>query len=289
VQFCIRDDDTSFFTTPEELEAAYGTASRWGPISLAVIPFCRAGTSRGVPPAMRGCWTVHPLGANPALVSYLRTAVAEGRFEIMLHGYWHDEPHGRPEFASGRDLGKRVAEGRRYLEQLLHTRIRVFVPPHNAIGSQGLRAIAQNGLHLGTTAGIRAGWSLASSRSWKTWFHLRQWRRGGGAGVPWVLDLGDHREISGTVVTPSSRCEEQDAAFESALRMGGVFCAATHYWELPAPGAPGQPSVGEQLQRLIERARSAPSVRWRSVGDILSSGTASSTREGTDSICAASS
>jgi hypothetical protein len=215
--------------------------------------------------------------------------VGKGRFEIMLHGYWHDEQHGRPEFESGRDLGRRVAEGRRYLEQLLHTRIRVFVPPHNAIGSEGLRAIAQNGLHLGGAAGIRTGWPLLSSRSWRTWFHLRQWRRSGGTGVPWVLDLGDHREMCGTAVTPSSRCEEQDAAFESALRMKGVFCAATHYWELNTAGATGQPSVGEQLQRLIERARSVPTVRWRSVGDILCSGTASFTREGADSVCAASS
>jgi len=37
--FAIRDDDTSFFTRPEELEAVY--RSLWGqiPISLAVVPF----------------------------------------------------------------------------------------------------------------------------------------------------------------------------------------------------------------------------------------------------------
>jgi len=278
LQFCIRDDDTSFFTTPEQLEAAYGAVNRWGPVSLAVIPYCRAGTSRGVPASMRGRWTVHPLHENAALVQYLRAAVAEGRFEIMLHGYWHDEPHGRPEFAAGQDLGRRVAEGRRYLEELLHTHIRVFVPPHNTIGSDGLKAIAQNGLHLGCTAGIRSGWSPLAPRSWQTWLRLRQWRRRGEAGVPWVLDLADHREVYGVPVTRSSRCEEQDAAFESARRIGGVFCAATHYWELDTPGATGQPSVGEQLQRLIERARSVPAVRWRSVGDILTGGSVTPVR-----------
>jgi len=97
--------------------------------------------------------------------------------------------------------------------------------------------------------------------------------------VPWVLDLADHREVCGIPVTRSSRCEEQDAAFESAHRIGGVFCAATHYWELDTPGAAGQPSVGEQLQRLIERARSVPGVRWRSVGDILTSGSVTPVRE----------
>ena len=37
--FCIRDDDTSFFTSPEELERVYGQISQLGPVSLAVVPF----------------------------------------------------------------------------------------------------------------------------------------------------------------------------------------------------------------------------------------------------------
>lgn len=66
--FCIRDDDTSFFTSPEELERAYGDIVRWGPVSLAVVPFHRAGTSKGVPEKFRGRWTVHRLHENQELV-----------------------------------------------------------------------------------------------------------------------------------------------------------------------------------------------------------------------------
>ena len=68
--FCIRDDDTSFFTSPEELEAAYGEAAQYGPISLAVVPFHRAGPSKAVPEKFRGRWTVHPLHENRELVDY---------------------------------------------------------------------------------------------------------------------------------------------------------------------------------------------------------------------------
>src|SRR5881409_3233109 len=78
--FCIRDDDTSFFTSPEDLERVYGAVSRWGPISLAVVPFHRAGTSKAVPDKFRGRWSVHPLHENQALVDYLRTGIATGRF-----------------------------------------------------------------------------------------------------------------------------------------------------------------------------------------------------------------
>src|SRR5215831_3831727 len=108
--FCIRDDDTSFFTTPEELDWAYGEISCLGPISLAIIPFCRAGPSQGIPEKCRRQWSIHPLHENQPLVDYLRARIAEGRFEAMLHGYYHDELHTQPEFAGGGDLVRRVAD-----------------------------------------------------------------------------------------------------------------------------------------------------------------------------------
>jgi hypothetical protein len=271
VYFCVRDDDTSFFTSPEELERAYGEVSRWGPISLAIIPFCRAGMSKGIPAKFRGRWSVHPLHENRPLVEYLREAIEGGRFEAMLHGYYHDEPDGRGEFAGGHDLVRRVADGRKYLEDLLHTTIRVFVPPHNTISREGLRALARAGLHLGGVAGVRGGWSPLSHTTWRLWLRLRRWRKHGGMGIPWILDLGDHREIAGIAVTPSSRVLRNETIFESALAMAGVFCGATHYWELDTPSVhPGEPSVGDQLHRLIDCALSDPRVIWRSVGAIVS-------------------
>jgi len=271
MHFCIRDDDTSFFTSPHELESAYGGITKLGPVSLAVVPFCRAGPSKGVPERFREKWSIHPLHENRELVEYLRECVTEGRFEIMLHGYYHDEPDGRPEFAGRDDLHRRVSDGREYLEDVLGTTIRVFVPPHNTIGRQGLSALAQEGLHLGGVAGIRAGWPLFSRKTWVLWRSLRRWRRTGGLGIPWVLDLGNHREIRGNPVTPLSRVQRNEVIFHSALTVGGVFCAATHYWELDVSSVhQGDPTVGEHLRYLIDRAVSDPRVIWRSVGEIVS-------------------
>jgi peptidoglycan/xylan/chitin deacetylase (PgdA/CDA1 family) len=271
--FCIRDDDTSFFTSPEQLEKAYGEITQWGPVSLAVVPFHRAGTSKGVPEKFRGRWTVHPLHENRELVEYLRSGVSKGRFEIMLHGYHHDEPGKSFEFVKGTELVQRVADGRKYLEDLLDTKIRVFVAPRNAVGRAGLRAIARAGLHLGGTAGVTSGWSVISSTTWKTWLKLRKWRQEGGLGVPWILDLGDHREIGGNPVTPLSSYEKNAALFRAVLNINGVFCAATHYWELEAPSVrAGEPSVGEHLHRLVELARSESKVIWRNVGESLENG-----------------
>jgi hypothetical protein len=271
MEFCIRDDDTSYFTSSEELEAIYGEISLQGPISLAVVPFHRAGTSKGVPERFRKRWTVHPLHENRDLVEYLRNGISKGRFEVMLHGYHHDESDGFAEFTNRNDLLQRVSRGRKYLEDLFGTAVRVFVPPGNTIGAVGLRAIAREGLHLGGSAGVRAGWSLAASATWKTWLHLRKWRKNGGVGVPWILDLGDHREIQGNPVTPAANFEDNQARFHTALSMGGVFCLATHYWEMKTPSIHnGAPNVGDHLHHFVRLAKDNPQVFWRSVGDVVS-------------------
>lgn len=266
--FCIRDDDTSFFTTPEELEKAYGEVTQWGPVSLGVIPFCRAGLSKGVPQKFRGRWSTHPLHENGALVAYLRASVSAGRFEIMLHGYHHDEPSGHGEFFEGHDLADKVVRGRHYLEDLLETEIRMFVAPRNVMGRDGLRAIVGAGLHFGGTVGIRAGWPLFSPRTWSQWTKLRIWAKKQDAGIPWVLDLGDHLEIPGNAITPTASFNRNKLAFETALSLGGSFCAATHYWELGVKSKNiGDPPVGEHLRYLIDLARSDDRILWRNVGD----------------------
>ena len=273
MHFCIRDDDTSFFTKPDDLERAYSDVTRHGPVSLAVIPFARAGTSPWVPEALRCRWSVHALGENKALVEYLRKEAASGHFEIMIHGYNHEVPDGRPEFSSGSRPGNRIGDGRKYLEDLLGSRIRVFVPPHNAIGKAGLRSLMRERLNLGGTAGLRSGWSLLSPTAWRIWYHLRRWRIGGGVGIPWILDLGDHCELAGAPVTPLACLAHNEAAFEAARSIGGVFCAATHHWELKAPSRQvGESRVGEHLQSLIKRAVSDTNVHWKTVGDVLEQG-----------------
>jgi peptidoglycan/xylan/chitin deacetylase (PgdA/CDA1 family) len=270
VYFCIRDDDTSYFTSPDELERAYGQVTKYGPVSLAIIPFCRAGTSRGIPKAYRERWSIHPLDENTALVQYLRHGIANGQYEAMLHGYHHDEPDTKREFLGGSDLRRKVREGKRYLEDLLHTTIRVFVPPHNAIGRSGLEAITREGLHLGGVAGMRQGWSWLAPASVRTWWRLRRRRANGRAGIPWVLELADHKELAGNPVTPTSKLKQSLRWFDEANGVDGVFCAATHYWELDQPTEdPDSRTVGDHLQKLIQLALADQRIRWVTVGTAL--------------------
>jgi hypothetical protein len=72
-------------------------------------------------------------------------------------------------------------------------------------------------------------------------------------------------------VTPAASFAENGARFQTALSMGGVFCVATHYWEMGARSThDGAPSVGEHLLHLVNLAKSNPEIKWRSVGDVVS-------------------
>lgn len=268
--FCIRDDDTSFFTAPDELERAYGEVTKHGPVSLAIIPFCRAGNSKGVPAAYREQWSIHALEENRALVEYLRRGIADGRYEAMLHGYHHDEPEHRREFLEGTELVRKVREGKQYLEELLDTTIRVFVPPHNAIGKEGLEAISAAGLHLGGVAGMRHGWPWWSPSCLGIWWHLRRRRKNGLDGLPYVLDVPGHKELAGTPITPAAVLRKSLRRFDEAIGLDGVFCAATHYWEFGQPVTdPDATTVGDHLYKLVRRAMADSKVRWQSVGAVM--------------------
>jgi hypothetical protein len=85
------------------------------------------------------------------------------------------------------------------------------------------------------------------------------------------LNLMDHHAIPGNAVTPVASFAVNKAVFEDTLRIGGIFCAATHYWELNTPSLiEHELRVGEHLRYLVDRARADDRVIWKSVGDIVS-------------------
>src|ERR1700730_8640881 len=100
--FAIRDDDTSFFTRPEELEVIYRPL--WGqiPISLAVVPFTVAAHRIKVFSTSAPEGQTFPFGETSELVTYLEERVQRRQIEIMLHGFTHQyqksEWHGVSEY-----------------------------------------------------------------------------------------------------------------------------------------------------------------------------------------------
>lgn len=235
-RFAIRDDDTSFFTRPEDLDFVYGRY--WGtvPISLAVVPFS-VPVHRG-----RSHSAVHapdqqvPLGENVALVDYLKEKIALGQVEIMLHGYSHEYKQingkwvGEFGWKPQSQLMREIVEGKGYLERLLKVRIRVFVPPSNTIGASGIRAIRAAGLNLSGIMG-RGGDRPFSADYPTAWLKRWAWRLRRGAPYPYPLRYGGHTELCAHALTPRANRDKLLQALNESVAHHWPYVLTTHYWE----------------------------------------------------------
>ncbi len=253
--FAIRDDDTSFFTRPEELDGVYG--DYWGriPISLAVVPFS-VPEHRGhsFNPAYPGDVSV-ALEENQALVDWLREKVRLGHIEVMLHGYSHQYKQigghwvGEYGWKPAPQLAEETLRGKAYLETLLNTQIRVFVPPSNRISREGWEAVRQAGLNL---SGIMGRWGDRpwSAEYFSAWLKRWGWRLKKGDAYPYPLSLGGIQELRGHALTPVADLSALSAQVGECARIQAPFVVATHYWEFP-----DHPAMKATLDQMVATAQ----------------------------------
>ena len=230
--FAIRDDDTSYFTRPEHLEACYGDVWDMCPISLSVVPFHASTKSGGVPPEYWEGDRTFPVGENQELVRFLRGKIREGRVCITMHGYSHQDQRDGPEFDTGVDLVRKVREGKQYLEELFGVPIRVFIPPHNTISRVGYRAVLENNLSIcGSGSMRRRGIRLNDV---PVWAKRKAWRWFRGLPYPFPVHYRTHTEIGYFSLTPIADPAALTAQMRRFHDYGGVFVLATHYWQFGA-------------------------------------------------------
>jgi peptidoglycan/xylan/chitin deacetylase (PgdA/CDA1 family) len=268
VRCAIRDDDTSFFTHPEQLERVYGRYWDRIPISLAVVPAHASTRSKAIPPEHWEGERDFPLGDNVELVEYLRHQVGSGRASIVLHGYSHQNYPDGYEFEVAPGLDERLARGRGYLEALFGVPIRTFVPPHNALSRRGLQAVDRAGLNvLGSFYSFRPDKKPWGPDTLRNYLRIRAHRRETGRTrrdrliYPWPVRYNRHAEFGCQPLVPRTTLEELLRAFEEAHRFGGDFCLATHYWEIDG-------RLADILHALIEYADRA-GVRWVTADELF--------------------
>ncbi|MGZ9262205.1 MAG: DUF2334 domain-containing protein [Candidatus Binatia bacterium] len=257
MKFAIRDDDTSFFTRPEQLLRVYEGIWDRAPISLSVVPFHGRTHTEGIPVEYwSGGNELYPVADNSDLIAFLREQTAKKRVSIMMHGYSHvDEPDGY-EFETATDLERKAREGKRYLEEVFGVPIHAFVPPHNALSAAGYRAVIRAGLDIVQIVRFGHGvrpmalryFSQLARLVWSKfmWKHPYPY-------YPQVLDFGEHREVAYHSLTPSVFFKQRLAELEFCHRRRGVFVLATHYWELDAKTKDGL-TLRDALERLVNRA-----------------------------------
>lgn len=172
---CLRDDDTNFYTTIEELKNGYGEI--WGkyPISLATIPFAH-GSERKIMEydtcpdkfARLDNWEqtasvlelseyhrVHPIGDNSELVNCLKELIKDDKIEIMQHGVYHRYNYDGAEMRHENIALNTIEAGKRYLEKVFDVEINVIVPPSNTIDNIVVKKLRSLGYDLLCSGPIR--------------------------------------------------------------------------------------------------------------------------------------
>ncbi len=262
MKVALRDDDTSYFTEPDRLEAVYHDVWNRLPVAIAVVPHAAGFRDQAIPQKYWQADRPFPLDENPLLVERLRRLVAEGRVTIAQHGFTHEDFPDGCEFQAAPDIEDRLRKGKAYLERVLDTRIRVFVPPHNALSKRGLAAVGEAGLNLlGSFLSFRPSMRPWDSRTLANWWRIRRYRAATGRArtdrmiYPHVLRYSRHAEFGCHSLIPGTRVEDLVSGFEEARRAGGHFCIATHYWEVDA-------TLKNVLLRFLDHAAAIPGVEF---------------------------
>ncbi|MCM8832183.1 MAG: DUF2334 domain-containing protein [Candidatus Omnitrophica bacterium] len=264
MKFAIRDDDTNFFTKPEELEKIYKEI--WAkniPVSLSVIPFAVKSYNSGDWDNFYQDTIQNGIGNNKELVYFLIEKLKEKKISIMLHGFSHqykvsENKTSMPILATKENLEKlkknRIAkklywygeytwkpyeqlkketkEGKEYLEDLFHTKITVFVPPSNDISKHGVKAISECGLNISGTMYLSRFNRPINYYSVKNWLLKLWWRIRYNKVYPYVMDYGSHKELCAYGLVPGVSFEQLKEQFEFCFVKNAPFVLAVHYWEL---------------------------------------------------------
>ncbi|HUD02677.1 MAG TPA: hypothetical protein VMR46_01475 [Candidatus Paceibacterota bacterium] len=225
MKFILRDDDLNYFSTPADIERWYADIFAQGiPVGFSAIPFVTPQSDVYTADSPHKDEEL-PISANRELVEYVQR---QPLIEILQHGTTHETKRGIFEYARAVPIGE-AKRGKEELEKAFGQKVTVFVPPHDWIGSAGVRAIEAAGMDIirGRGAGLRNWlwrWQYAAIFVRMLGFKLVHSLRGVVPAYPRVLDFGKHKEAC------SYRLEDKDV-FEGltyAHQKDGVFVVVVH-------------------------------------------------------------
>jgi len=234
--FAIRDDDTSIYTSVEDIQYAYSEFFGRVPVSLAVIPFCAENNARGgrkfsyPEGVLGGC----DISLNFPLVSFIREKIKLGHVEVMLHGFDHEFEFRNGEWVSecirkNKDrLLEDLKRGKEHLEDIFGCEVNVFVPPANDIDSKGILALRQLGMNLSGMMGFYdRPFSLGYLRAW---LFRWSWRVAKRRPYPRVLSYDGHSELYANALNPFVSEASLMDDLRAAAKLNAPFVVSTHYW-----------------------------------------------------------
>ena len=235
----IRDDDTCFFTKPEQLSSVYNDYWHICPITLSVIPFIDGSVVSMspvilIPEKYKHEAKRYPVGENKELIDFLRDLITKGYIGISLHGYSHERIDDKPEFIASSNLKEKVKEGKTYLEKLLNHKIRVFISPDNSISVAGVKAVIKARMNITSAYGFYPWERSLNYKSLvnfgKLFSHYLKHKKN--HSYPYVLDFGTHKEFTCVGLGRRSTLDQLKNNFHFLRSRDANMCIATHYTTL---------------------------------------------------------
>lgn len=235
MKIALRDDDTCFYTTPEELEEAF-TGLENIPISLSVVPFAVLVHAGTYPYGNRSSVGQYAdVASNCALVEYIKGGIKNGHFEVLQHGVHHEYYPGIdgnwiPETVHlNRDsLMVAIKNAHEHLEKTFGVEISTFIAPSNAVSSQCADALDK--LHLNTNFTLNKHFARHFSRDYlRNYLNSNIFKMFHGSRLCLPQCYKNHAEIASFDFKSGEAMRMQ---YESCRKHNQSLIIYTHYWEL---------------------------------------------------------
>ncbi|MEZ5016878.1 MAG: hypothetical protein R2800_07485 [Flavipsychrobacter sp.] len=259
MRFAIRDDDTNYFTSPEELKACYGDIWDSYPPTLCLISKVKGKWSHWVHQIYKDkhdtdweAWTndntPYPIEGNGALVDFLKEKVKEGKLDIAYHAKYHRNedtylPKSRAnnyvrcaEYFTTRDLTEDIKTEVTHLNQLLGCNISVFTPPQNLLSKLGYNSVINAGLNIcgGGIAFYKKEKDIKGLQNIAKQLAFKVLHRD--SDYPRVVHYKNHNELPYHYpLQPGTRLDSLIYDFDMVRKHNGDFVLSTHYVEFDYP------------------------------------------------------
>lgn len=259
MRFAIRDDDTNFYTQPEDLLMCYEDIWNDFPPTLSLISKVKGNWLHWVHTIYKEkqntdweAWTndntAHPIEENKALIAFLKKQVAAGKLDLSFHAIHHrnedpELPEGMSnnyvrgaEFFTTRDLTQQIKEEVAHLNQLFDTNISVFTPPQNLLSEKGYKAVLDAGLNIcgGGLSFLKKEKDLKGIINLMKQLSFKLIHRE--SDYPKVLKFRNHNEVAYHYpLQPTTRLDTLIYDFDMVRKYDGDFVLSTHYVEFDYP------------------------------------------------------
>ena len=229
-----RDDDTSYFTKPEEIDEAYDFLEEDEPVSLSVVPYTVPIHKDNVFPYGENIpYGYYDIGANKEIVEYLKKKINEKKIDVLLHGYSHEYKKinnqwmAEMKWKDSNRIKEEIKDGKKKLEELLGQEIKVFVAPNNSIDKKAIEHVAEMGMdYSGIIMMLNRKINLKSIVNF-----VKRWviRLVYNIPYPGILNYGTHKEMVAYTLDSYNRLIKE---YEKCKKNKQPFVVYSHYWKI---------------------------------------------------------